>query len=205
MQFHTDTINRLFGTRCYLCGAMDRAADEGIGWRKAIRDKLNLGIVWLDPTCKPTNIGAENSETRAERRRQKNLGNWEYVAQEMKVIRCVDLRMVDLCDFMVVYLNMDVHACGTYEEIALANRQKKPIFICCEQGKTKAPDWLFGVIPHDYIHSTWPEVYGHIQQVAHAEDFVDLHRRWYFFDWTGVASDPNSDHRLRYFEMPKDR
>jgi len=58
----------------------------------------------------------------------------------MKQIRPVDLRMVDICDFLVVNLDLQVHACGTYEELFWANRMKKPVLIRIEQGIEHTPD-----------------------------------------------------------------
>jgi uncharacterized membrane protein len=169
---------------------MDRAADAGVGWRRRIRRTLDdLGILWLDPTRKPIDIGKEDDESRAKRRQAKKEGNWALIAEEIKPIRCVDLRMVDVCDFVVVYLDLDVHACGTYEEIFLANRQKKPVFICVKQGKEKTPDWLFAALPHAYFHSSWEDLYAHIEEIAYDPTFEDTAGRWYFFNWTGCDSD----------------
>jgi len=177
--------SRLNGTRAYLCGAMDRARDGGVGWRRFIRDHCNgYGINWLDPTRKPIDLGEESDENRELRREAKQRGDFEYVARAMHTIRCVDLRMVDISDWVVVNLDMDIHACGTYEEIFLANRQKKPILVHVEQGKDVAPDWLFGTIPHQHIFSTWQQVFAYLYEVAYSSE-VETFGRWYFFDWTG--------------------
>jgi len=187
-------LNRLCNTRCYLCGAMDRAKDAGVGWRRRIRGTLDdLGITWLDPTRKPIDIGKEDDESRALRKQAKKESNWDLIVGDMKPIRCVDLRMVDVCDFLVVYLDLDVHACGTYEEIFLANRQKKPVFICIEQGKENTPDWLFAALPNAYFHSSWEELYEHMEMVAYDPTFEDSNGRWYFFDWTGCEGDDWQD------------
>lgn len=184
-------MNRLSYSRGYLCGAMDRAPDAGVGWRREIRHTLvELQILWLDPTRKPIQVGVENDASRELRRQSKSLGNYTAVAREMKPIRCVDLRMVDICDFLVVNLDLDIHACGTYEEIFLANRQKKPIFVHIEQGKGAAPDWLFGTLPHDYFHTTWESLHDHIRYVATDPKFNDPTNRWFFFDWMGSGNTP---------------
>lgn len=178
--------NRLCYTRCYLCGAMDRAADAGVGWRREIKRVLSdLDILWLDPCRKPIDIGTEDEASRRLRRQRKAAGDYAAVKLEMDPIRRVDLRMVDKSDFLVVNLDMDIHACGTYEEIFWANRMKLPVFIHCEQGKQCIPDWMFGTLPHSYFHSTWDEVYAHIRYVANSPDFNDTSGRWYFFDWMG--------------------
>ena len=56
-------MNRLNNSRCYLAGAMEKDATNGVEWRQAIQVALaDLGICWLDPTCKPTEIGRETLE-----------------------------------------------------------------------------------------------------------------------------------------------
>ena len=178
-------MNRLAGTRAYLCGAMDRVRDGGEGWRRDIQRELNdLNIHWLDPTRKPIDIGREDAESRRRRRAAKEAGDWDTVVKEMNPIRRVDLRMVDICDFVIVNLDLDVHATGTYEEVFLANRQKKPILIHVEQGKNKAPDWLFGVLPSQHIFGTWDELVGYLRHVSHGDE-LRCYGRWFFFNWTG--------------------
>jgi hypothetical protein len=177
-------INRLFLNRGYLCGAMDRVVDGGLGWRKQIQSDLSdLHVCWLDPTNKPIDIGIEDMENRTQRHQWKRTHNYEAVRNDMKIIRGVDLRMVDIADFLIANLDTDVHACGSYEEIYLANREMKPIIIHIEQGKEHAPDWLYGVIPHEFIFSTWPEVYDYMRHVAH-DPVVEQFKRWYFFDFS---------------------
>jgi len=172
--------NRIKGLRAYLCGAMDRVPDGGTGWRRSIGQYLmTRGVVVFDPANKPIDIGVEDIESRNNRKHWRENGYYDKISQAMKVIRNTDLRMVDISDFLVVNLDLDIHPCGTYEELFLANRQKKPIMLRVEQGKSQTPDWLFGTIPHETIFSTWEEV----------KDFLDLvdsgrlvDKRWMFFD-----------------------
>lgn len=178
-------MNRLANNRGYLCGAMDRVADGGIGWRANLQEALkDLGVFWLDPTNKPIDIGIEDLPSRMMRREAKQQGRYDLVQHDMKIIRCVDLRMVDISDFIIVNLDMDVHACGTYEELYLANREKKPIIVRVEQGKHACPDWLFGTIPHEMIFSEWGDVYNYLRHVA-TDKMVETFGRWYFFDFMG--------------------
>ena len=177
-------MNRLVNTRGYLCGAMDHVPDGGIQWRQVLKDTLDLGIYWMDPTCKPIDIGIEDLENRKERRAWKDTGRFDLVRRDMNIIRHVDLRMVDLSDFLVVNIDLDVHACGTYEEVSLANRQKKPIIAHIEQGKKNTPDWLIAMVGDQTIFSNWPEVRKYLRHVAHAHEIDDL-GRWLFFDWMG--------------------
>jgi hypothetical protein len=178
-------MNRLALNRGYLCGAMDRVTDGGVGWRQDLIQSLkDLKILWLDPTRKPIDIGVEDLENRAMRHKAKRAGDFEFVRTQMKQIRPVDLRMVDVSDFLVVNLDLDVHATGTYEELYLANRQKKPILVRIEQGIEHTPDWLFGVLPFEMIFSTWEQVKTYLRHIAH-DPVIDRLNRWYFFDFTG--------------------
>jgi len=178
-------MNRLAHTRAYLCGAMDRVADAGVEWRRQIRYVHDdLKIVWLDPTDKPTNICVEDDESRARRHDAKIHGRFDEVTQEINPIRRVDLRMVDICDMLIVNIDLEVHATGTYEEMFLANRQKKPILARVEQGKRNAPDWLFATIPHQLIFDSWEAMSDYIRHIAH-DPVIETLGRWVFFNFHG--------------------
>ena len=108
-------MNRLAFTRCYLAGPMDRVPDAGVKWRRQIRKTHNdLKIMWLDPTNKPIDIGIEDDESRARRRQAKACGEYDLVVKEINPIRRVDLRMVDISDWLIVHIDIDVHACGIW-------------------------------------------------------------------------------------------
>jgi nucleoside 2-deoxyribosyltransferase len=174
--------NRLNNQRVYLAGAMDRVADRGIGWRDSITPFLqSLGIVVFNPISKPTDIGLEDHDTHQIKTKLKQMSRYDELSTMMKTIRAVDLRLVDISDFLVVNLDLDTHPCGTYEEIFWANRQKKPIIVHMVQGKNKTPDWLFGTIPHQMIFSSWEEIQNYLEHI-HTSENIDTHKRWYFFN-----------------------
>lgn len=174
-------MNRLKGQRVYLAGPIDRCPDEGRSWRESIFSFLtDLGVVVLNPLSKPTEIAKEDSECRQFRKQLKSDENYDPLRIQMKVIRNVDLRMVDISDFLIVHLDLDIYACGTLEEIFLANRQKKPIILHMKQGKQNVPDWLFGTIPHQTMFGNWEQVKDYLIQIDKGgEPSPD---RWYFFN-----------------------
>jgi nucleoside 2-deoxyribosyltransferase len=175
-------MNRLRNQRVYLAGAMDRVADRGNGWRDKITPFLeSLGVVVFNPIKKPSSIGMEDEITHQHKSVLKSKEQYDELSALMKSIRSVDLRLVDISDFLIVNLDLDVHPCGTYEEIFWANRQKKPIIIHMVQGKQKAPDWLFGTIPHRMIFSSWDEIESHLYHIDTATH-IDSFNRWYFFN-----------------------
>ncbi len=175
-------MNRLKNQRVYLAGAMDRVPDRGIGWRDSITPFLeNLGIIVFNPIKKPTDIGKEDEEVQLLKKRYKKDLEYDELSRLMKSIRSVDLRLVDISDFIIVNLDLDTHPCGTLEEIFWANRQKKPIIIHMVQGKQNAPDWLFGTIPHEMIFSSWNEIENYLNSINTSSE-IDSHNRWYFFN-----------------------
>lgn len=174
-------INRLKNQRCYLAGAMDRVVDRGSTWRDNISPFLeSLGVVVFNPLKKPSNIGKEDSEVAAYKKQLKSQKKYDELSKIMKTIRSIDLRLVDISDFLIVNLDIDTHPCGTLEEIFWANRQKKPILIHMEQGKNHAPDWLFGTIPHNFIFDSWQELKDYLLDINN--NIVDNKERWCFFD-----------------------
>lgn len=173
--------HRLKNQRVYLAGAMDRVLDRGNGWRDNITPFLeDLGVVVFNPIKKPTTLGKEDSETHQHKLKLKYDKKYDELSELMKVIRSVDLRLVDISDFLIVNLDLDVHPCGTYEEIFLANREKKPIIIHMVQGKQSAPDWLFGTVPHEMIFSTWDEIKNYLIHINNDNE-INHYKRWYFF------------------------
>ena len=109
----------------------------------------------------------------------------------MKEIRNVDLRMVDISDFLIVNIDLDIYPCGTMEEIFLGNREKKPIILHMKQGKQNTPDWLFGAIPHQLIFSSWEEIRGYLTHI-NTSSSIDSYKRWYFFDMETITKKSKS-------------
>jgi len=164
---------------------MDRTLDNGETWRRQIRYHLNdLGILWLDPTHKPIDICEESNESRRQRHANKAAGWYDLVTDEMVPIHDVDIRMVNISDFLIVNINVEVHACGTYFEFKQANDQSKPILVHVEQGKRECPDWLLAEIPHEHIFDSWIDLQKYVRHVAH-DTVVDHMGRWMFFNFHG--------------------
>jgi hypothetical protein len=175
-------MNRLKNQRVYLAGAMDRVADRGNGWRDNITPFLeSLDIIVFNPIKKPTILGKEDDETHKQKIELKSSKKYDELSLLMKTIRSVDLRLVDISDFLIVNLDLDIHPCGTYEEIFWANRQKKPIVIHMVQGKESAPDWLFGTVPHEMIFSSWDNIKSYLSDI-NSKNKINTYNRWYFFN-----------------------
>jgi hypothetical protein len=176
-------VGKLNGMRCYLCGAMSFTPDNGIDWRQSIGMFLKeMGVKIIDPTDKPIDFGREDIEDAAEIKRLLSTGDFDQLAENMKLIRATDLRSVDITDFQITNLDTSKYTAGSWEEITLANRQKKPIIVHVEQGKNCAPPWLFGMIPHQMIFSTWGEVMDYLMSVDNGNLSHYDAKRWMFFN-----------------------
>ena len=176
-------MNKLKNKTCYLIGAIDRANDLGATWRSQIqftlKNKFNVNV--YNPLEKPIDIGIEDSDSRKRRKILKKNKQFKELAEEIKLIRRVDLRMVDKSDFLICYIDLDVFMCGTFEECSLANRQKKPVIVFCKQGVENIPDWLFGMLPYQLFFNNAEEVISYLESIDKGTNTEYLNR-WMFFD-----------------------
>jgi len=176
-----DSINNLKGMKTYLVGAMDRVHDGGVTWRQELTPKLkNFGIKVIDPCNKPIVSVKEDQETRWWIDYYKETQQYHKIRDKFSSIRSADLRCVDISDFIIAQIDLDVHVCGTYEEIVTANRQKKPVLVWCKQGKQHAPNWLFFMLPHEHIFSSPHEILNYLENINQMKNINKL-PRWFFF------------------------
>lgn len=173
--------NNLKNMRTYLIGAMDRVPDGGVGWRQSISPILSsMNVSVLNPCDKPIQSAKEDDTTRLWIEYYKETGQYNKIRELYGHVRNADLRCVDVSDFVIAHIDINVHACGSYEEIVTANRQKKPVLIWCEQGKHKAPNWLFLMLPHEHIFGNMNDLLSYLLFVDNHKNPSDL-RRWFFF------------------------
>jgi nucleoside 2-deoxyribosyltransferase len=172
-----DTKGILYKTKTYLVGAME--FKNGEDWRNKVTTELKkMGIVGLDPYHKPFMHGFDESEGYKQKLfKLREIGEYEELAKHCKAFRSYDLNLVDRCDFIIFYYDCTVPTIGSFEEFFWANRLKKPVFVIVEQGKSKAPLWLFGTIPHKYIYNSVNEVIDQLKKINSGE--IDINQdRW---------------------------
>lgn len=172
--------NRLNRSRVYLSGAMENDRTRGKTWRQEITEFLKtLGIIVLDPTDKAVIGGEVPSEDIDKAKGFRERGEYDQLAKMAKEIRATDLRMCDICDFAIVYLDNDINTCGTWEELFWLNRMKKPCLIYIKQGLQKLPLWLFGAIPFEHLFESWYAMKNHLYGVNQRGN--DQSDRWRLF------------------------
>ena len=183
-------MNKLKGLRCYLAGPIDHAEDDGVGWRQDIGLWLReRGVTVMDPTDKPTSQTKFNEidEEKTKLIELKRLGRWDELRSYMKEIVLADLRMVEVSDFNIVYIDTDIHLCGTYEELFVSLRQRKPTFVVASNGKENVSVWLFGRMNPNFIFESFEEVLEYLNGIDTGLIEPDP-SRWVFFDRIGIEN-----------------
>lgn len=135
--------NILAGSRVYLSGPMDfvasRQLEKKYGWRTRISKFLKeKDVTVFDPWEKPEIIGlheyGKEDINTTDVRKEWNYGNTELNCQQRA--NCanhfgptihIDLRMVDVSDFIIAFCPTNIYSVGTVHEIILARQQHKPV------------------------------------------------------------------------------
>lgn len=136
----------------YLAGPIDCAVDLGVGWRQEFKQRsTGLDVDFLDPTQKPKGLLSETKKEFDMCEAMRSDNKWQELADFVKKIIRVDLKLVDKSDVLVAYIDKNIYMCGTMHEIVVANQQKKPIMLIVNGGKPRCPGWLFGLVEPDNI------------------------------------------------------
>ena len=165
----------------FLSGGIDRCEDDGVGWRKELRMKCRrkkLPISFFDPTDKPKGLGSEVGDEKLRIQKLMKSGKWEQAQSEVKIFRRYDLRMVDHSHLYIVYIDLKVHYCGTYDEFNVAERQNKPIFVIMAPGYSKydIPSWLIASVNEDEVFEGVDECVDHLKLLNEGKILLD--KRW---------------------------
>jgi nucleoside 2-deoxyribosyltransferase len=133
---------------------------SGRNWREDVSKKLErLKITCFDPYKKPFIKDVEEDEaSRGEMETWMRTKQYDRVTERMKTVRAYDLNLVDRSDFIIAHLVPEVASWGSAEEIVTAVREKKPVFVSMEGGKSKTPLWMLGMFPHKYIYNSVDEI-----------------------------------------------
>lgn len=179
-------MNNLTGHTCYLIGAIDDAKDYGVNWRKDFSkflNKIKVGV--FDPTAKPSGFVNETKDSVEFLNKLKEEGDYGTLSKVMKKIVSIDLHYLDLSNFVVAYLDLDVRLTGSITEITYAALEKKPIIIICPQGKAKLPNWLYGMCDHRLFFDDIESSKQYINKVNNNKIFISA-ERWRFINYGKV-------------------
>jgi hypothetical protein len=169
-------MNLLYKTKTYLVGHMQYVS--GRDWRKDVTDKLEpLSITCFNPYEKPFIKDVEEDEaSREQMETWMRTKQYDRVTDRMKMVRAYDLNLVDRSDFLIAHLVPDVASWGSAEEIVTAVREKKPVFVSMEGGKSKTPLWMLGMFPHKYIYNSLDEIVEMLYAIDSGNKPIDSDR-----------------------------
>jgi hypothetical protein len=175
-------MNVLNNARFYLSGAMSFASDGGVGWRQYFTKKLkenNINVFVIDPTSKPhvTKEGINNEVEYCKKLKEE--GKWQDLVDFVKIYRHHDLKYTDCCDCLIIKIDKDIHMCGSYDELFVAERQQKPILAIVKDGLYGLPDWLFAVIKLENIFETEDKCIEYLTKINNGQ--VKLDKKWVLF------------------------
>lgn len=177
-------MNRLRQLRVYLAGPIDHAEDDGVTWRNEMTEFLQkeIGCTVFDPCNKPIEYAKykEIEDEKIKMMELKNSGRYFELTQRMKAIVHMDLRMVDICDFVIVYMDMDSKPFGTIHELLNSLHQKKPTLVVIKGGRKEASNWLYGIMDYNFMFDSFDDVKTFITQIDNGTIDGDL-SRWVFF------------------------
>ncbi len=171
----------LDGIKIFLSGGIDRVADDGIQWREEIKEKcefLGLPCKFLDPCDKPKGLGCEVGLEKHKIKEYLADGDWEAAQEWSRNVRHIDLRMIDKTDLYIVYIDLDAHLCGTYNELFEAEDQQKPLFAIMKAPYTKKdfPGWLVSIFKEEEVFDSIDECVKYLQKAYAGE--IELDERW---------------------------
>ena len=129
-----------------------------------------------------TMLRMERSERKTKMMELKKLGRFFELSEQMKAICHVDLRMTDVADCVIVYINPDIPMCGTIHELVNSLQQRKPTLVVVEGGKKNAPNWLFGIMDFNFMFDSFDDLKDFMCLVDEAAFRPDL-TQWVFFDF----------------------
>lgn len=169
------TKGKLDGACCYLSGPMEYVADHGVEWRRKfirLAQEAGLNLDFIDPTNKPGDGEMRVGEDKNYQTMLKEQGRWEDLRRYVGRYRRLDLRFVDLSDFIVAVVDPRVPQWGTSNEIYFAEMQHKPMFFICDGGLKNLPNWLFPVIDlDDPLNGKRLNVFQSVEEVI--EELID--------------------------------
>lgn len=190
--------NFLKGLRVYLSGPIEFCEDAGTVWRDELTPFLEeLGLIVLDPTKMSNDIPEAERVSRFTEMRKAH--DWEGIKALAKNTRRFDLRLIDACDFVIALVDQNISMCGTWEELAMAVSQRKPILLvwtgtrdangCYRSGLQAMNSWGFAQFQYQHVFSTFQEVRERL--TALNDGSYPMDDKWVVFEPGGFSRVPH--------------
>lgn len=176
-------MNKLSLTKTYLAGNLEYiSAKDAHAWRDDFKLFCNaLGIVCMSPLEQVfANFPVESPESQASLKGSVRAGRLLRVHNKMKEIRRRDLSMVDHSTFVVAVINTTKPTFGTVEELVVAEKSNKPVFIVVSPSTKETPLWLLGMFKPYCFYNSIEEVKIAIKKLDSGRTRMDR-KHWKIF------------------------
>jgi hypothetical protein len=182
-------INRLRNLTCYLSGSIDASLDKGRGWRDEITPFLEeKGIRVFNPLNHHKTFHIKEDIDTIKRPYMRKLleeGKFDELQKETRELVHLDLRAIDLSNFMILSYNTDLHLCGSVEEMSIVSKQVKPCLVVAKNGIKKLPSWIFGRLPWQHLFNNWEELKDYLNRIDADPNYQfspQDNKRWTFYE-----------------------
>ena len=155
-----------------LIGPIDHLPDDGVGFRQEIKHKIieaGLKVRFFDPTNKPVGGFKEIGHEKDHAFKLRAEGRFKELKAFVHAFRRQDLRAVHVSDIVVAYVDPDVHMCGSYNEILVAEQEDKPRLVVIKGGVKRCPLWLFDVFDTEHMFDTIDDLVRHLVRIDSGE------------------------------------
>tara|TARA_R110000824_G_scaffold12226_7_gene53574 strand:- start:8232 stop:8762 length:531 start_codon:yes stop_codon:yes gene_type:complete len=164
-------MNYLKGKKAYLSGSILNANDDGVSWRTEITPSLtSMGMEVLDPCQKHIALGDDRlneiGESKKKFRKLILEENFDQVKKEFWPIVRTDLRLVDHCDFVILYQDPSLPTVGTIHELVVATFEKKVILMKYDKEHLETMNpWMATFIKNHHFFATWESMFEYLYDV----------------------------------------
>ncbi len=152
----------LNGTNAYTIGQLQHGSFKyAKEWRSYLQEKLEpLGVHILSPLDKMfKNFPKEGEHFNAELKQALKDGKYQWVHEEMKVIRNRDLAACDFSTFLIAVIDPKTVTWGCTDEIITSKRNQKPVFLVIpDKGYEEIPLWLASYFRPNWVYKNLDEV-----------------------------------------------
>lgn len=153
-------------TRAYLGGHIEysKNGDWRTEFARTLKDRFD--IIPLSPLEKCfVDQQDENEELKVILKEKMRAEEFYEVSTYMKEIIRKDLRLIDISDFCIFYLEPENATFGSVHEIIVAAQQRKPVLLVIND-RSKTPLWLMGIINSHYIFDSLSAVINYLTDIC---------------------------------------
>ena len=149
-----------------------------------------LNIICMSPIERVfSNFPVESPSLQSELKAKRKKGQLLQVHRKMKEIRRRDLSMIDHSNFVIIVLDTTRPTYGTIEELVVAEKSNKPVFIVVKPNLKHIPLWLLGMFKPNCFYRSLSHVKDALLSLDSGESKLEK-KHWKIFDKKYIPMKP---------------